>query len=537
MNFCSRIPLETLVAYRLHVGTFTGEAENVDETSRGTFLGVLEKIPYLRSLGVNAVILQPIFAWDESKGCYYPISFFSVMSCYGSSGDSRSASFALKKLVKELHRNGIEVILDVVYSHTAENGDDGPKPTSFRGIDNATYYICDKFGVVAKSDYGTENSFNCNHPTVQKLIMDSLQYIVDEFHIDGFCFKNAACLITGPHGQGLSRPMLVESISFDSVLANVKLIADLCSPINGVWKDVTFPHWKRWCEWNTQYKIDVRRFLRGEPDQLSSFATRLCGSGDLFADGRGTQYSLNHITSPYGFTLTDLVSYSDEEGDISEYSWNCGHEGPTDDPLVIEIRVKQVRNFLTTLFLSQGVPVLNMGDEYGNTKEGVLDVDNSTCFQWEAMDSEFGKQITHLIRSLLALRIRRSDLLQVRGFLDLKRLTWHGLKPEQPLWECTESNILAVSLQSDIMQPNANKSLGDLYIAYNPHPVSMMVTVPDAPADMIWLRIADTSLPFPDNFLVEGQPLQIEVDASSYVYDLHPYSSVILEARAGAGPQ
>ncbi|KAG0562914.1 hypothetical protein KC19_9G182500 [Ceratodon purpureus] len=530
-----RISLEALVAYRLHVGAFTSEAEDVENVSRGTFLGVLKKVPHLRRLGVNAVILQPVFAWDEGKGCYYPISFFSVMGCYGSSDNSLSASLALKSLVKELHQNGIEVILDVVYSHTAEGGDDGPKAMSFRGIDNATYYICDKFGVVAKSEYGTDNCFNCNHPTVQKLIMDSLQYIVDEFHIDGFCFQNAACLITGPHGQELSRPVLVESISFDSVLANVKVIADMCSPINGVSKDVTFPHWKRWCEWNTQFKIDVRRFLRGEPDQLSRFATRLCGSGDLFADGRGTQYSFNHVTAPYGLTLTDLVSYSDVEGEISEYSWNCGHEGAVSDPLVIETRVKQVRNFLTTLFLSQGVPVLNMGDEYGNTKEGILDIDNSTYFQWEALESEFAKQTIHLIGSLVALRARRKDLLQTRGFLELKMLTWHGIRPEEPLWESSEINILAVSLQSGAVQQSTSETFGDLYIAYNPHPVLILVTLPEAPSDMIWIRVADSSLPFPDSFPEEGKPLQIKTDPSSLkpVYKLQPYSSLILEACPG----
>jgi len=530
--YCS-IPLKALVAYRLHVGSFTGEANDIDERSRGTFLGVIEKIPHLLSLGVNAVFIQPLLTWDESRGCYYPISFFSVMGCYGPGGDSISASLAFKELVKELHRNGIEVILDVVYSHTAENGDDKPKLMSFRGIDNATYYICDQFGAVAKSEFGTDNSFNCNHPIAQNLIMDSLQYLVDEFHVDGFCFVNAACLVTGPHGQELSRPVLVEAITFDPVLASTKLIADSCSPFNGIWKDTAFPHWRRWCQWNMQYKTDVRRFLRGEPGQLSSFATRLCGSGDMFGDGRGAPYSINHITAPYGLTLTDLVTYSDLEGEISEYSWNSGHEGPVDDPVVIETRVKQVRNFLMTLFLSQGVPVLNMGDEYGATKEGMFDVDSSTCFQWDAVESEYGKQTIHLIASLVKLRTRRDDLLQGLG-----TLTWHGIQPEQPLWESEESNVLAVSLHSNPGQQKPKQTFGDLYFAYNPHAIPIPITLPEPPKGMIWVRIADTSLTFPDNFPTEGKPVIVDQDGPSpiSVYELQPHSSVILEAHVGTLP-
>ncbi|CAK9268960.1 unnamed protein product [Sphagnum jensenii] len=513
------VPLECLVAYRLNVGSFTGESSGLTADLQGTFLGLIEKVPHFHAMGVNTIILQPVFAHEEYRGCYYPISFFSVMGSYGPERHSLSASVALKKLVKELHRNGIEVILDVVYSHTAEDGDEAPKTISFRGIDNANYYILDKFGTVLKSDFGTANSFNCNHPIVQKLIIDSLRYLVEEFHVDGFCFSNASALVTGPHGQELSRPVLVEDITFDPLLASVKLIADACSPINGVCKEIRFPHWKRWCEWNTQFKTDVRRFIRGEHGQLSSFATRLCGSGDMFADGRGTQYSFNHVTAPYGFTLTDLVSYS----------WNCGHEGPTSDPAVIETRIKQVRNLLVTLFLSQGIPVLNMGDEYGHSKNGMVDVDR-TSFQWDAVESEFGEQTIHLISTLSAFRKRQKELLQRICFLEAGMLTWHGIQPKKPRWQSSDSNFLAVSIHSQAKESELRvQTFGDLYLAFNAHPSLVLATIPEPPQNMTWVRIADSSFPYPDNFLLEGTHL--EFPSPDGRYNFQPYSSVVLEAR------
>ncbi|KAL3693914.1 hypothetical protein R1sor_007565 [Riccia sorocarpa] len=529
-DFYPRIPLEELVMYKLNVASFTSdESSGLEEAVRGTFEGVAQKVQHLLSLGVNAVVLEPVFEHEDCRRS--PLSFFAPAACYGS-GDSFSASLSLKKMVKELHKHGIEVILDVVYSHTAEGGDDAPRNISFRGVDNSIFYILDGFGKVVPSELGTPNAFNCNHPFVQRLIVDSLRHWVEEYHVDGFVFVNGEALITGPHGQQLSRPVLVEAISFDPVLASSKLIVDNLSPFTRLEKSLAFPHWKRWCEWNTSFRNDTRRFLRGEAGFLSRFATRLCGSGDIFASGRGPSYSMNYVTSSCGFTLADLVSFSESDGASSEFSWNCGAEGPTEDPFVLESRVKQVRNFIMAIFLSEGIPVLNMGDEYGHSKGGQITLDESLSqFFWSYLESDFGKQITRLIKSLVDLRGRRKDLFQRTHYAAPGSVTWHGADSQEPQWDAQTCCFLAARLFAGTQECAGGQDVADLYIAFNPQGDAVLATLPECAKGMAWYRVADTSLPYPDDFVPDGVQITSSVVGT---YEVQSYSSVILEVRQRA---
>eukprot|EP00250_Pteridium_aquilinum_P016538 c23149_g1_i1 orf=170-2869(+) len=526
------IPLEEVVAYRLNVTKFTADkSSGLEDNVLGTFDGLQDKIYHFKSLGVNSIILEPIFFSQKKKNSFYPLSFFAPMDCFGPAKTSASSSLSLKRAIKELHNNQIEVLLDVVYTHTGENNDEAPETISFRGIDNATYYILDQNGRVSGSELGAENCFSCNHPVVQTMILDSLRHWVVEYHIDGFCFVNASALTKGPHGEELSRPLLVEAISFDPVLSRRKLFADTTSPFTRNSKDFTFPHWKRWCLWNNKYQEDVRRFIRGDKQQLSSFATRLCGSGDIVADGRGPCYSLNHVTSPYGLTLVDLVSYSANIEADSEQSWNCGEEGRTINQSVLTIRVKQVRNFLMCLFLSQGIPILNMGDEYGLSKGGSLSIDQRRDFKWDALKLEFGKQIAHLIASLSAFRARRKDLFQRKDFVKLEHIQWHGVEINKPKWKSAESSFIAASLLSE------KANMGGIYIGFNSGDAPVVASLPKPSAGLTWHQIADTSLPYPQNFQETGVPLILtkgEASAPIKTYEVQSYSSILLEARAVA---
>ncbi|CAM6098217.1 unnamed protein product [Calypogeia fissa] len=520
-------PLERLFAYRLNVAGFTAdESSSLEEGIRGTFDGLVQKAQYLVNLGINAVILEPIFSHFDDH--LKPFSFFTPAAEYGP-GDSQSACTSLKRMVKQLHKLGIEVILEVVYSHTAEGGDESPKSVSFRGIDNSTFYILNEFGRVVQSEAGEDNAFNCNHPFVQSMIVDSLRYWVEEFHIDGFLFINGSALVTGPHGQELSRPPLVEAISFDPILASTKLIVNTSSPFTGVTKSLTFPHWRRWCEWNNSFRDDARRFMRGDLNQLSTFSTRLCGSGDLFASGRGPNHSFNFVTSSYGLTLADLVSYSESDQACGELSWNCGAEGPSSDDAVLETRVKQVRNFILALLLSEGVPVMNMGDEYGHSKGGNIGVDQSSRqFLWSYADTEFGQQMSRFISSLIDFRSRHKDLFERNKFGELGSITWHGIDSLEPQWDEQESPFLGAHLHADGPEGKGIQT-ADVYLAFNARQVAVIATLPEAPAGMTWYRVADTSLPHPDEFLKEGAP--INVTGTTSTYEFQPNSAVVLEAR------
>ncbi|GAB2544536.1 glycogen debranching protein GlgX [Spirosoma aerophilum] len=372
-------PLHRSVIYEMHVKGFTHLHPTIDEDIRGTYagLGTPESVDYLKRLGITAVELLPVHQFtDESYWGYNSIGFFAPQNTYSSSGMAGQQVSEFKEMVKNLHKAGIEVILDVVYNHTAEGNQLGPM-LSFQGIDNRVYY----HQVGDKPEYymdytGTGNTFNLSHPRVLQLVMDSLRYWVTDMHVDGFRFDLASALIRTDEEFGNVSSFL-DTVAQDPILAQVKLIAepwDIQSYNVG-----GFP--VRWSEWNGKYRDTLRSFWKGEEGKANETALRLLGSPDLYAnDGRSPANSINLITAHDGFTLNDLVSYNEKhneangednnDGSNDNLSWNCGVEGPTDDPAINELRERQKRNFLTTMLLSQGTPMIVMGDECGRTQHG-----------------------------------------------------------------------------------------------------------------------------------------------------------------------
>ena len=358
----------------------------------GTFAGLRQKIPYLKELGVNTVELLPVYEFDEFEGSkpdpvtgkprvgnyfgYSTLGFFAPKAGYAATGKLAMQVDELKALVKELHRNGIEVLLDVVFNHTAEGNEHGPY-ISFKGIDNQTYYMLTPEGYYFNFS-GTGNTLNCNNPVVRNMVLDCLRFWAAEYHIDGFRFDLASILGRNPFGAPLANPPLLEQLAFDPVLAKCKLIAEAWDA-GGLYQVGTFPAYGRWAEWNGKYRDCVRKFLKGELGQVGEMAQRLQGSPDLYA-GRGATASINFIIAHDGFTLNDLVSYNDKhneangenniDGANDNDSWNCGWEGPTDDPGINALRQRQIKNATTMLLVSQGVPMFGMGDEVARTQLG-----------------------------------------------------------------------------------------------------------------------------------------------------------------------
>ncbi|KAG1371004.1 isoamylase 2, chloroplastic [Cocos nucifera] len=517
------LPMEKMVVYRLNVGQFTKhKTSRLPENVAGTFAGLIGKVEHLKTLGVNAVLLEPIFSFDEQKGPYFPYHFFSPMNSYGYASDGVSAINSMKEMVKMLHAHGIEVLLEVTFTQTVEGGDAACQTISFRGIDNSSYYTVNR-----DLGSGAHNALKCGNPVVQQLILDSLRHWLVEFHVDGFCFINSSFLAQGLNGDYLSRPPLVEAIAFDPMLSKTKIIADCWSPLDNSYMEIRFPHWKRWAEMNTRFCSDVRNFLRGK-GLLSNLATRLCGSGDLFSS-RGPSFSFNYITKNFGLTLVDLVSFSD--GDLaSELSWNCGEEGPTNNNTVLDLRLKQIRNFLFVLFISFGVPVLNMGDECGYSTGGSPSYIDRQPIGWNGLKTDFGRQITQFIAFLSSLRMRRGDIFQRRDFLKVENIDWHGSSQSQPNWREPSCKFLAMTLRAEMDDELSNSNDGDLFISFNvsDHPESTVL--PEQSEGIVWLRLVDTALPFPGFFSSDSDP-DVHQAAGLSSYDLKPHSCVLFEAK------
>ncbi|MCP5491165.1 MAG: glycogen-debranching protein [Chlamydiales bacterium] len=408
------IPAEDLIIYEMHVRSFTMHPSSGSKNP-GTFLGMIEKIPYLKKLGINAVELMPIHEFNETENLhrspgtggklfnywgYSTSNFFAPMRRFGKEKD-------LKFLIRELHREGIEVILDVVYNHTSE-GNDQNYYHSFRGLDNPTYYIIDENGY--HNYTGCGNTLKCQHPVVQDLILDSLRYWVTEFHVDGFRFDLASIMTRGENGKPIQDPPLIKRIASDPILAPTKMIAEPWDPA-GLYQVGTFPSW-RFAEWNGKFRDDVRKFIRGDGN-IEAMKNRLLGSPDVYTEKGTPQHSINFITVHDGFTLHDLVSYNEkhneqngeqnQDGANDNESWNCGVEGKTTDQAILNLRLQQMRNFMVALFIAQGIPMLLMGDEYAHTREGN---NNAYCqdnelnyFLWDQASPLF-----EFIQKLIALR-------------------------------------------------------------------------------------------------------------------------------------
>ncbi|KXZ44609.1 hypothetical protein GPECTOR_64g103 [Gonium pectorale] len=499
-----QLGLRDLVIYEVPVRCFTADpSSGVPEPERGTFAGLAAKAGYLKSLGINAVELLPVFEWDELEfrrtrnprdhmtnvWGYSHISFMAPNSRLGSGGKGpEAAALEFKDMVKTLHAHGIQVILDVVYNHTAEADDRDPYTLSLRGIDAATYYMRDPEAHTQLVNWsGCGNTVNANHPVVAQLILDSLVRWVTEFHVDGFRFDLASCLCRDERGRPMAVPPLVRSIAKHPVLSQTHLIAEPWDI--GMYQVGSFPNWDVWAEWNGKYRDDVRRFIKGDAGMKRAFATRIAGSADLYNNhNRRPYHSINFVTAHDGFSLYDLVSYNGKHNDANgegnrdgtndNFSWNCGAEGRTGDPGVNALRQRQMRNVLVALMLSQGTPMIvsahRIPPQPPRAGPGALPgVGAGAC---------------------------PSDI------------TWH-----EDNWHNDESRFLAFTLH--------HREAGDVYAAFNAHSFPVAVGLPRPPPGRKWARLVDTNLPPPKDFTPGGNA---GVDPT---YSVQGFSCIVLIAK------
>jgi len=520
---------DELVIYEMHVRGFTKHQSSKVEHP-GTFLGVIEKIPYLLDLGVNAIELMPIFEFYETAKSdknpitgedlynywgYSPVNFFSPMNRYASPKDHSSSRDQFRKMVKELHKNGIEVILDVVYNHTVE-GEVKDLYINFKGIENPSYYI------YLNGHYynytGCGNTINANKSVVQQMILDSLRYWALDMGVDGFRFDLASILTRDPHGTPLDFPPIIRWIGTDPFLADVKLIAEPWDAA-GLYQVGQFPSYGKWSEWNDFYRDSMRKFIKGTNGQASPFASSLCGSPNLYGKYGSPNYSINFITAHDGYTLRDLVTYqkkhnlengeNNQDGTNSNENWNCGVEGPSELTEIEELRERQMRNFLIALFSSQGVPMLLMGDEYGHTRKGN---NNAWCqdnelnwFLWNELKKN--EKFYHFVKNLIHFR-KHSPLLHNPTFPKEHVIDWHGALPHEPEWS-NEKRLIAFTLKD----PKGDH----LYAAFNAYDTPLEVRLPDIPLDRHWNLIAASYLPSPNDFPKEGKyPLKDSITLPGY---------------------
>ena len=511
------IPIEDLVIYEMHVRGFTQHPTSGVKYP-GTFAAIREKIPYLKELGVNCIELMPIFEFDEFEHervhtetgkpllnywGYSTIGFFAPKAGYAAAGKYGMEADELKATIKELHRNGIEVILDVVFNHTAEGNELGPT-ISFRGIDNKIYYMLTPDGRYLNFS-GTGNTMNCNNPVVRTLVLQCLRYWVSEYHIDGFRFDLASILGRDQDGEPLANPPLLEILAHDPILANCKLIAEAWDA-GGLYQVGSFPSYGRWAEWNGQYRDTLRRFMKGDPGQVSDMALRLAGSPDLYS-GRGATASVNFVTAHDGFTLRDLYSYNEKhnedngewnrDGANDNYSWNCGVEGETDLPEILTLRMRLSMNAMALLMVSRGVPMILMGDELRRTQHGN---NNAYCqdnpiswLNWS--EDDHSAQFRAFIQKCVAFRSRHPILRMAEHYdYDLEpgefpEISWHGQRAWSPDWS-HESRRLAMLVYG------AGEKVVDkhfIYVAMNMHWDPADFEIPELPGNMTWHTFVDTS--------------------------------------------
>jgi glycogen operon protein len=539
-----RRPFTKTVIYELHVGHFTRHPNSgVAPPRRGKFLGLIQKIPYLRDLGITAVELMPVFAFDEQAAPpehrnlwgYQPISFFAPHPGYCTSGVPLATLDEFRDMVKALHRAGIEVILDVVYNHTAEGPADGPT-LCLRGFANDTYYLLGKDRSTYADYSGCGNSLNANESIVRRLILDSLRYWVSEMHIDGFRFDLASVLSRDSEGRPLPVPPILWDIESDPVLANVKLIAEAWDAA-GLYQVGRFVG-DSWKEWNGRFRDDVRAFLKAEDRTVRALASRIVGSPDLYAaENREPEQSINFVTCHDGFTLNDLVSYDrkhneangegNRDGSDENHSWNCGVEGPTDDAAIEALRNRQIKNFLALTLLAIGTPMLRMGDEVrhsqaGNNNSYCTD-DESVWFDWSAIDrhADVHRFVRHLIaiRNTRDLPIERADL-TLNELLAQHRVEWHGVQLGAPDWG-DPSHSLAATMHFDTNGPLLHLMINSYW-----EPLSFAIP-PLPPSEEGWHCCLDTYSPAPCDIRTwhDADP----VPGSTYT--VQPRSLVVLVAR------
>ena len=512
-------PSAQTIVYEMHVRGFTRHpSSGVGERTRGTFAGLIEKIPYLQQLGITAVELLPVFQFD-AQDCppgkvnywgYQPVSFFAPHQAYSSRRDPLGPVDEFRDMVKALHRAGIEVILDVVFNHTTEGNHDGPT-LCFRGLENAAYYILQE-DPARYADYtGCGNTFNANYPIVRRLIVDSLRYWVKEMHVDGFRFDLASILARDTSGNPVPNPPILWDIESDPMLAGTKLIAEAWDAA-GLYQVGSFIG-DSWKEWNGRFRDDVRAFFRGEPGSVTRVADRLVGSPEIYGhEGREAEQSVNFVTCHDGFTLNDLVSFDvkhneangedNRDGASDNRSWNCGVEGPTDDLAVEKLRNQQAKNLLTVTLLSLGMPMIQMGDEVRRTQLGNNNAycqDNEISWlDWTLVEKHAD---LHRFVTLLNARRRLRDVEHERRRVSLNQMireaskAWHGVKLDQPDWgESSHSVAFEAHLRADDLH---------VHLILNAYWEALDFELP-ALADggaRSWRRWIDTALESPDDIM------------------------------------
>jgi glycogen operon protein len=513
-------PFLTTVLYEMHVGGFTQNPNSdVPEGKRGTYAGLIEKIPYLKDLGITAVELMPVFQFDpqdapnglENYWGYSPMSFFAPHAGYSSQSDPLKCLDEFRDMVKALHKAGIEVILDVVYNHTAEDGADGPT-FSFKGLDNRFYYLLSD-DLSQYSDYtGTGNTLNTNFSVVRRMIGDSLRYWVSEMHVDGFRFDLAAVLTRDQHGRSADDAPILWEIDSDPVLAGRKLIAEAWDP-GGLYLVGSFAG-DRWKEWNGRFRDDVRRFLKSDRNTVLNLRQRLLGSPDIYTKSyQSPEQSINFITCHDGFTLNDLFSYNgkhneangenNRDGASENYSWNCGVEGPTSDPEVERLRERQIRNALTLNLLSVGTPMLMMGDEVRRTQLGN---NNAYCqnnemswFDWSLCQTHAGLQ--RFVRLLIQLRQRfsadrKGDFLSLAEFVKRAKIQWDGVHLSAPDLSADSHSLANTAYLEEG---------GGFHLMINAYWEPLSFALPVVPNDCgPWHRLIDTFQDPPSDFEEHG---------------------------------
>jgi isoamylase len=539
------LPTSRTIIYEMHVRGFTRNPNSgVAEKTRGTYAGLIEKIPYLQQLGITAVELLPVFQFDQ-QDCppgrlnywgYAPVSFFAPHQMYSSRKDPLGPVDEFRDMVKALHRAGIEVILDVVFNHTAEGSHEGPT-LSFRGLGNSAYYILEPDRSRYANYSGCGNTLNANHPIVRRMIIDSLRYWVEEMHVDGFRFDLASILARDASGHVMPHPPVLWDIESDPVLASTKLIAEAWDAA-GLYQVGSFIG-DSWKEWNGRFRDDVRSFFRGEDGTVARLADRLAGSPEMYGhEEREAEQSVNFVTCHDGFTLNDLVSYDQKHNEANgednrdgmddNRSWNCGVEGPTDDPAVEKLRNRQVKNFLTTTMLSLGVPMILMGDEVRHTQRGN---NNAYCqdneiswFDWTLVAKH--ADLHRFVTLLIARRLQR-NVAHERQRLSLNQLiqgaskTWHGAKLNQPDWT-PWSHSLALTAE-------IRKEKWRFHLILNAYWEPLDFELPVDEERKPWRRWIDTALDSPQDIV----PWQEAIPVSGPSYRAETRSVVILFAGLG----
>ncbi|MEO1131716.1 MAG: glycogen debranching protein GlgX [Cyanobacteria bacterium J06639_1] len=538
------IPYSRTVIYEMHVGGFTAHPNSgLEEDLRGTYAGAIAKIPYLKSLGITAVELLPVHHFDEQDAPpgvsnywgYSTVAFFAPHRGYSFRRDPIGPVDEFRDMVKAFHRAGIEVILDVVFNHTAEGDKNGPT-LSFRGLDNETYYILDPEDSAEYANYtGCGNTVKANHPVMGRTILDSLRYWVTEMHVDGFRFDLASVLSRDIFGQPPEAPVpVLWDIESAPTLAGTKLIVEAWDAA-GLYQVGRFVNYGDWyAEWNGPFRDDVRRFVKGDRGTVGSLASRILGSPDIYtASDRDSNRSIHFITCHDGFTLNDLVSYDrkhndangedNRDGTDANHSWNCGVEGPSTNPEIEQLRLQQMKNLMLLLLMSQGTPMLSMGDEVRRTQYGN---NNAYCqnnelswFDWDLVSKHrdflaFTQKAIALTQSLELFQQERP--LSIGTKSEHPYLQWHGIDLDAPDWH-DSSHTLAFEL--------GHPERGEyLYVALNAYWKPLKFQIPPLTGDRRWHRIIDTALSSPNDFMDYRRAPVVDDNA----YEVEARSAIVL---------